>query len=131
LRPVDTPDLDWITDTVVANVRNGDASPAAVFVLLHAYAQRGAAPVQEVLEPLLTDALAAVQASGDAVLRCEWLGAVTQAAVFSDDDRLPALGALLPDVIEGLERAASRVYEPGEQPLPPPAAPTSTVPTRC
>jgi hypothetical protein len=118
LRPVDAADLDWITDTVVANVRNGAASPAAVFVLLHAYAQRGTAQVQEVLEPLLTDALDAVQRSGDALLRCEWLGAVTQAAVFSDDDRLPALGALLPDVIEGLERAASGIYEPGERPGP-------------
>jgi len=116
---VDAADLDWITDAVVANVRSEPASPAAVFVLLHVYAQSGAAPVGEALEPLLTEALEAVQRPGDAALRCEWLGIVSQAAAFSDDQRLPAaVERLLPEAIDGLERAAAALYEPGERPEP-------------
>lgn len=112
-------ELDWTTGTVVANVRSGSASPAAAFVLLHAYAHAGAASVREVLEPLLTHALAAAATAPDAATRLEWLGIVNTAATFSDDDRLAAtVQERLADAIDGLERAAAAIYEPGEAPDP-------------
>jgi hypothetical protein len=123
LREVTSAVLDWITDTVLADVARGAAGPSAASFLLHEYVRGGSDRVRNAVEPLLTRGLDLADRDPDPIVCCEWLGVFAGASSFTDDERLSeAFDRLLPGAIDGLERVIREAYEPGEglldQPLP-------------
>jgi hypothetical protein len=115
LREVTSAVLDWITDTVLADVARGAVHASAASFLLHEYVRSGSERVRDAVEPLLTTGLELAECDPDPIVCCEWLGVFAGATSFSDDERLSeAFERLLPGAIDGLERAIREAYEPGE-----------------
>jgi hypothetical protein len=105
--------LDWATATLLATPAR--VTPARVIVLLHEYARTGREPVRDAAEAALADALDRLAREPDALERCQWLGALASARVFTDDDGLTAIiEAHLPVAIDEVERTVRAAYEPGE-----------------
>ncbi len=116
---MDAAALEWISETVVDDVADGRASPAAVAFLLHRYIETGqpeiGAAVELALGVALSSGLTVLSDGRNPVLACAWLGVLADAVTVSDDERLPvAVQTALPTVIEALETFVRSSYEPGE-----------------
>lgn len=106
--------MEWIADTLVDALVDGDPSPSAVTFLLRRYAASGRAEMRNAVEAGLARGLEEAAGERDPLRRCQWLGVFAEAAAISDDERLvDQVRATLPATIDGLEQIARAAYEPG------------------